>query len=176
MPYYFLIALFLTICQPGCSQPLPENRPPVTNPAFDTVIAQTIHFSVPVIGVKDLKNIRNEVFIFDTREREEYEVSHIPGAKFLGFKTFDPNQLEGLSKDSKIVLYCSIGYRSEKIGEKLKRLGYANVYNLYGSLFEWANQGNTLVDGNGRPTNKIHTYNEAWSQWVEEYGRVEKIW
>ena len=42
--------------------------------------------------------------------------------------------------------------RSEKIGKKLLDMGYTNVKNLYGSIFEWANQGNILVDQKGSET------------------------
>ena len=172
--YLSLIFYVLFLTQISCAQ-IPEDRPYCTNPAFDKKISQTIDFTVPTIGVEELKEIQDEVHIFETRKKEEYELSHIPGAQFLGFENVDVHRLEKISKDSKIVLYCSIGYRSEKIGEKLIELGYSNVHNLYGSIFEWANQGNEVVNKNGKPTKKIHTYNKAWSKWVEE-GKAEKIW
>lgn len=159
----------------GCGQNAPADRPHCENPDFDQKVSKMIRFSVPLIGVEDLKNIQNEVLIFDAREKEEYEVSHIPGAQLVGYREFSIDQLEGLPKDTKIVLYCSIGYRSEKVGEKFKKAGFTNVFNLYGSIFEWANRGLPLVDSNGRPTAKIHTYNSEWSKWVEE-GKAEKVW
>ena len=105
----------------------------------------------------------------------EYEVSHIPGAQYLGYNDFDVNRIGKIPRDAKIVLYCSIGYRSEKIGERLKRSGYTNVYNLYGSIFDWINRGNVVVDKNGQPTKRVHTYNRNWSKWVDGQ-KVEKIW
>ena len=36
--------------------------------------------------------------------------------------------------DSVIILYCQMGSRSRKALEKLKRLGYKNLYNLKGGL------------------------------------------
>jgi rhodanese-related sulfurtransferase len=159
---------------PGCAQP-PADRPFIKNPDFDKKISRTISFTVPTIGVQDLKNIQREVFIFDAREKEEYDVSHIKGAKYIGYDDFDINRLAKVPKDSKIVVYCSIGYRSEKIGERLKKLGYSNVFNLYGSIFEWVNQGCEVVNETGAPTNKIHTYNKDWSRWVDEQN-VKKIW
>jgi 3-mercaptopyruvate sulfurtransferase SseA len=65
-----------------------------------------------------------------------------------------------------IVLYCSVGMRSEKIGKKLLEAGYKNVYNLYGSLFEWVNQGKPVYKKNGVQTSEIHTYSESWSRWL----------
>ena len=175
MKYIAMILFFSSLfIQSGCGQK-PSETGHVIDPKFDQKIIGTIDFSIPVIGVKELKDIRDEVLIFDTREQDEFIVSHIPGAKFLGYEDFSPNRLDNIPKETKIVLYCSIGYRSEKIGEKLQKLGYSNVYNLYGSLFEWVNQGNPVVTGNGNITNKVHTYNRSWSKWVDGQ-KVEKIW
>lgn len=159
----------------ACGQPAQEDRPKLTNPEFDQKLENLLSFTVPLIGVKELRNIQTEVHIFDTRNVEEYDVSHIPGAAFLGYESFDPKILQEVPKNDTIVLYCSVGYRSEKIGEKLLKMGYTKVYNLYGSLFEWVNEDYPLVDINGRPTKKVHTYNRNWSQWVAE-GKAEKIW
>lgn len=165
------LLLFLQI---GCAQ-IPTNRPKLTNPAFDRKLQQLLRFSVPLIGVQELQNIQNEVYIFDTRMQAEFEVSHIPGARYLGYEDFDEKRLQDVSKDAKIVLYCSVGYRSEKIGEQLTKLGYTQVYNLYGSIFEWANQGYPIVDAQGKPVKKVHTYNKAWSKWLEE-DAAQKVW
>ena len=172
--FYTSLLSLLLLTQISCAQ-IPEERAHCQNPAFDKKVSQTIDFSVPTIGVPELEKIQNEVYIFDTREKVEYNLSHIPNAKYLGYNDFDSERLKNISKDSKIILYCSIGYRSEKIGEKLIKLGYTNVLNLYGSIFEWVNQGNQLFDINGNTTHKIHTYNRNWSKWVDE-GKAEKIW
>lgn len=159
----------------ACGQPAPADRPKLSNTEFDHKLEKLLSFSVPLIGVKELKNIQPEVHIFDTRNIEEYEVSHIPGAAYLGYQSFDRKLLEQIPKNDTIVLYCSVGYRSEKIGEQLLKMGYSKVFNLYGSLFEWANQNYPLEDKDGKPTNKVHTYNRNWGQWVKA-DKVEKIW
>lgn len=169
-----LLILFLLFPFLGCAQ-APENRPVLIEKKFDKKLSGLLSFKVPLIGVDELKAKQNEVKIFDAREKEEYEVSHIPGAVFLGNDHFDEKSLQGISKNTPIVLYCSVGYRSEKIGERLQKLGFKNVKNLYGSIFEWINQGNAVVDKNGKSTRKIHTYDKNWSQWVAE-GKAEKIW
>ncbi len=56
-----------------------------------------------------------------------------------------------IGEESKVVVYCSVGYRSEKIAEKLKAAGYKNVFNLYGGIFEWENQNLPVYDSNGEP-------------------------
>ena len=174
MKYFkFFLALIISI-NIGCAQP-PVDRPNLNNPAFDNRVAELIDFSVPLISVEELNQNIADFSVFDTREKEEYLVSHIPNAKYLGYDDFDVSRLGDLSKDSKIVLYCSVGYRSEKIGEKLSSLGFTNVYNLYGSIFEWVNQGYKVVDIYGLETQKVHTYNKKWGKWLDE-SKAEKIW
>ena len=142
---------------------------------FDKEIASTIRFTVPIIGVEELEANQSSFVVFDTRKKEEFEVSHIPGASYLGYKDFDERRLEGTPKDAKIVLYCSIGYRSEKIAQRLQTLGYQNVFNLYGRIFEWSNRSLPMEDKNGETTTKVHTYNKTWSKWVDEQ-KAEKVW
>lgn len=169
-----LLALLpLTAC--GQTKEIPMDRATCTDEAFDKRVEELLAFSIPVISVETLKEKQQEVVIFDTREREEYNVSHIPGAIYLGYNKLEKKELEKLDKDTPIVVYCSVGYRSEKIGEQLEEMGFTQVENLYGSIFEWVNQGNELVDKKEKATSKIHTYNKDWSQWVEE-GAAQKTW
>ena len=52
------------------------------------------------------------------------------------------------------------------MGKKLKKMGFTKVKNVYGSIFEWANQGYPLVDINNASTNVVHGYSKRWSRWV----------
>jgi len=174
MRYLSIVIGVLMLGRPGCTQP-PADRPPIENPDFDERLTQLLSFSVPVIGVQQLRDIQDEVYIFDAREREEFEVSHIQGARYLGYKNFNKKALRGVPKDSTVVVYCSVGYRSEKISERLRERGFEKVYNLYGSIFEWVNQGYPIVTPEGKSTKQLHTYNRKWSKWVEE-NQAEKVW
>ncbi|HPK08950.1 MAG TPA: rhodanese-like domain-containing protein [Saprospiraceae bacterium] len=146
------------------------------NAAFGDEIDKYLHYTVPIINVSTLHNNFDEFIILDTRELEEYEVSHIPGAIYVGYDEFSEYSIpEGLNPDQKIVVYCSIGYRSEKIGEKLVAAGYKKVYNLYGSIFEWANYDFPLEDMNHQKTLNLHTYNKAWSKWISN-PEIKKTW
>ncbi|HMQ49828.1 MAG TPA: rhodanese-like domain-containing protein [Saprospiraceae bacterium] len=167
--------LILGIYVPACAQTIPEKRPEINNPAFDKKISQLIRFSVPTIGVEELKNIQREVLIFDARNKEEFDVSHLPGAVFLGYNQPNWSVLDSVPKDTPIVLYCSIGYRSEKVGEQLLKKGFTQVFNLYGSIFEWVNQGNPVVDASGQAVNQVHTYNADWGKWMEN-AVMKKVW
>jgi len=159
----------------SCAQEPPEDRPRLTNGEFDRKLTSLLSFKVPLVGVEKVKAQRGQYYLLDTRERKEYEVSHIPGAEYLGYRDFDPARLKEVPRDTPIVLYCSVGYRSERIGKKLQDAGFTNVRNLYGSIFEWANRGYPLEDSQGKPVNRIHTYNKNWSRWVED-DAARKVW
>jgi rhodanese-related sulfurtransferase len=120
------------------------------------------------INVDDLLKIKEEVVLLDSREHDEYNISHIPSAKWVGYDDFSIERLDGIDKNSKIVVYCSVGYRSERISEKLMKEGYKNVYNLKGSIFKWYNEGYKIVDPSGVPTRKIHGFNKKWSKWIKD--------
>lgn len=174
MRYLSVVIGILMLGRPGCTQP-PEDRPAIENAEFDERLTQLLSFSVPVIGVQELRDIQEEVYIFDAREREEFEVSHIEGAQYLGYKNLEEEALRGVPKDSTVVVYCSVGYRSEKVSEQLRERGFTKVYNLYGSIFEWVNQGYPIVNPESKSTKQLHTYNKKWSKWVEE-NQIEKVW
>ena len=142
---------------------------------FDKKVDQLLSYTIPVMDVDQLKEEQENVVILDAREKEEYEISHIAGAQYIGYNKFEKSILRDLPKDAKIVVYCSVGYRSEKIGERLQKMGYTDVHNLYGSIFEWINRGNEVIDKDGNTTEQVHTYNKKWSQWVDE-SKAKKIW
>jgi len=147
-----------------------------TNPKFEDKIDRMLSETVPFKYVSDLEEINlNDVILLDAREWEEYEVSHIPDARYIGYKKPVFTSLSDVEPDTEVIVYCSIGYRSEKIAEKLRDQGFTNVFNLYGSIFEWVNQGNTIEDSKGETTTKIHTYSKKWSQWMINE-QFEKVW
>jgi rhodanese-related sulfurtransferase len=142
---------------------------------FDQKVNSTISYTAPVIGVKKAFENKKDYLFLDAREFNEYTVSHISQARYIGYDDFDIATIKDIAKDKKIIVYCSIGYRSEKIATKLQNMGFKHVYNLYGSIFEWANAGYPLSDKNGKPTQAVHTFNKEWSKWVLN-PTIAKIW
>ncbi len=130
--------------------------------------------SVPYISVQELAMPSTKVIILDSREPKEYETSHIKNAVLVGYDYFNLESIvEKLpNKDEKIVVYCSLGIRSETIGEKLKKVGYTNVYNLYGGIFEWKNKNFSVFDSEKNETENVHTFNEAWSKWLLKGNKI----
>jgi rhodanese-related sulfurtransferase len=150
-----------------CYSQKPEVTGRCLNPKFEKTVIKYLSFSVPSLTVSELKDSKEKFILMDAREKDEYKVSHIPGAIHVGYDKFDLNNYMELDKDKPIVVYCSIGYRSEKVADQLSKAGFKNVYNLFGSIFEWTNQGNQLEDEKGATADKVHTYNKSWSKWMD---------
>lgn len=128
---------------------------------------------VPYITVEELKNKKN-IILLDTREQKEFDTSHIKDAQCVGFDHFKGKQIDDLVKDKNatIIVYCSIGIRSGMIGDKLLKMGYKNVYNLYGGIFEWKNNGLTVYDSNNKETDNVHAFSKEWSKYLTKGNKV----
>ncbi|MDG1571556.1 rhodanese-like domain-containing protein [Robiginitalea sp. M366] len=142
----------------------------VGNKAYGVLLKGLLSRNVPEVDVAGARKLEDAVFL-DARTREEYEVSHLHSARWVGYETFTLSRLEGLPKTTPLVVYCSVGYRSEKITRRLQREGYTRVFNLYGGIFEWVNQGQPVRDEQGE-TQRVHAYNTLWGVWLETGEKV----
>ena len=140
--------------------------------AYKTMLEALYKKSVPFVSVTELKKMPGTVLL-DTRSKAEFDVSHLPNAHWVGYDDFELKRVQAIPKTANVVLYCSVGYRSERVGEKLLAAGYQHVHNLYGSLFEWVNEGNPVVDNQGKPTERVHAYSRLWGVWLQ---RGEKVY
>jgi len=159
--FQFLIVILFTQCYP-----VPEVAGQFTETEFEEMATQMAQGDTRDIEVATLKTMQDKVILLDTREKKEYEISHIPGAIWVGYDNFNMKRVKAIAKDAKIVTYCSVGYRSERIGEKLQKAGFTDVSNLKGSIFKWINEGNTLEDKDGQTTDKVHGFDKNWGKWV----------
>jgi rhodanese-related sulfurtransferase len=126
--------------------------------------------SIPYITADQLLESKDKVIILDARERAEYNVSHLNDAVHVGYEDFD---LEAVTKtlgntSKTIVVYCSIGVRSEDIAEELKAAGYTDVYNLFGGIFNWKNASLPIYNSNNKATDSIHAYSKKWGKWLKQ--------
>lgn len=126
--------------------------------------------SVAYISVETLALSRTKAIILDAREPREYTISHIKDAICVGYDNFDLKSVTNRipNKTQAIVVYCSLGIRSEDIAERLKIAGYKNVTNLYGGIFEWKNKDFELYNSRGNTTDSIHTFSEEWGKWLKK--------
>jgi rhodanese-related sulfurtransferase len=117
--------------------------------------------AVQSISTEDLKTRLSQkmpIVLIDAREKNEYRISHLSSAVNI---TAVSDVL--YAKDTPIVVYCSVGLRSAEFARKLSASGYTNVFNLKGSIFEWANKGFPVVRGE-KVVKKVHPYNKRWGK------------
>lgn len=60
-----------------------------------------------------------------------------------------------------VVAYCSVGYRSSVLVQRLRDAGFTQAVNLEGSIFAWANEGRPL-ESDGRTVGVVHPYAERF--------------
>ncbi len=159
----FLIALFFAAC--AKPQQVAKNSDPLQD------IKQTVRAKFPSVKqlstndldawLKDAK--REKPLLLDARKPEEFAVSHLPGAINAGDETQVAEALKNYPKDKPVVAYCSVGWRSSMLAEKLKNQGYASVENLEGSIFQWANEGREIYHENLRVT-QVHQFDKKWGE------------
>lgn len=138
--------------------------------SIDKLLKKHNNNNVPYITVQELAMPKNDVFILDSRELKEYQTSHLKNAIHVGYDYFkiDSIQKKIPDKGSKIVVYCSVGIRSETIANKLKKVGYTNVENLFGGIFEWKNNNFSVYNSKEKETDSIHTFSKEWSKWLKK--------
>jgi rhodanese-related sulfurtransferase len=141
-----------------------QNQVLCINHEFQQEVTSYLSFDVPIISISEAYEKKATYTFLDAREKSEYDISHIADAVYVGFDDFNIKSVAHLDKSESLIIYCSIGYRSEKIGEKLKNAGFQNVQNLFGSIFEWVNQHHPIYDSENKKTNTIHTYNQMRSK------------
>ena len=137
----------------------------VEDRAYSAKLQRLLSHTVPEVSVSEVDTNDSIVFV-DAREENEYKVSHIKKAVWVGYNKLDLSRLKDTPKDQKIIVYCSVGYRSEKVSEKLIKQGFTNVSNLYGGIFEWKNTGRLVHESETQTTEEVHAYDKTWGQWL----------
>ena len=90
-----------------------------------------------------LEQESEDVCILDVRSRYEYEIGKFKNAitlKIDNFREF-PDAIDEIetkiSKEKKIITYCTGGVKCEKASAFLKENGYKNVYQLHGGIIKY---------------------------------------
>ena len=71
--------------------------------------------------------------IIDIRSKDKYNVSHIPGAINIDSMELLNNPSRYLNMNDIYYLYCTSGYTSSMVSNKLNKLGY-NTVNIDGGF------------------------------------------
>lgn len=99
--------------------------------------------------------------LLDVRTPAEDEVSHLLGARRVDPNASAEEAAGGLPKDAPIVAYCSVGYRSGQLAERLQRAGFTNVRDLEARFSDGRTKARPLVRA-GKKVTQVHPYNATW--------------
>lgn len=126
---------------------------------------QTQFDGVETVSVDELADMVPRPVLLDVRAPKEFAVSRIPGSIRADKDAVSQLQRLGVAPDDPVIVYCSIGYRSSLLAEKLQKVGFSNVRNLEGSIFAWAHAGGDLVNAHGEAEG-VHPYNRWWGRYL----------
>ncbi len=112
------------------------------------VATNLLHGEFKQVREKDIRDlVKKGACIIDVREKKEYELSHIIGAKNIPLSEIR-QRINEIPKDEPVYLQCRSAQRSYNALMALKHLGYENVYNVSGgfmgiSFYEYFNDVTT---------------------------------
>ena len=88
------------------------------------------------ITIAELKSkVSQGAILIDVRSNQEYREGHLQGAVNIPeFEIAKRIQREIPKKNQLVVVYCQYGGRSKGAKIIMEKMGYTNVYNLFGGL------------------------------------------
>ncbi|WP_242056402.1 MULTISPECIES: rhodanese-like domain-containing protein [unclassified Nostoc] len=116
---------------------------------------------------------KQQPFVLDARSPAEYAVSHIKTSVRIDPVVPDITALSTVSKNTPIIVYCSVGYRSAKVAQQLDREGFIQIFNLSGGIFQWANEERPMFKDNEHSSQLVHPYNAIWGNFLKHSYRAE---
>lgn len=98
-----------------------------------------------VQGAEGVRLINQGAIVLDVRNREQFNAGHIINARNIEPDQLD-SKIEALKSDlaKPIVVCCESGISSGRIAARLRKEGFAHVYNLKGGLAAWRSENYPL--------------------------------
>lgn len=136
------------------------------------IINMPLHKNVKNISESDAHKDENKYLFLDARSPEEFAVSHIKNSKYVGSENFSISSMDSIQKNTPVIVYCAVGIRSDVVADKLMDAGFTDVHNLFGGIFEWLNNGYTIVNNENQHTELIHGDSRFFFFWKVKGERV----
>lgn len=86
------------------------------------------------------------LFLLDVRTPQEYFQVRLDKAVLIPIDQLT-RRLDEIPRDRPVLVYCAVGSRSSQVAGYLARLGYPEVYNLYGGIWGWQLRGYPVLKG-----------------------------
>ncbi len=106
---------------------------------------------------------KDSVQILDVRTPGEYAGGHIKNTLLANWS--DPKEFERrigfINKNKPVYVYCLAGGRSAAAAEKMRGMGFTNVYELKGGINAWKAADKKLEGASAQPQMSIDAFNGA---------------
>jgi molybdopterin/thiamine biosynthesis adenylyltransferase/rhodanese-related sulfurtransferase len=89
-------------------------------------------------GVKGLLDSGEKITLLDVRSPEEWQITHLEGAKHIPLDDL-LTRVSELDTADNMVVYCHHGMRSQKAIAGLQKLGFSKLKNMAGGIDSWSN-------------------------------------
>jgi sulfur-carrier protein adenylyltransferase/sulfurtransferase len=97
--------------------------------------------TITATELKEMLDRKDDIFLIDVREPNEYEIVSIPGATLIPKDQFITGAaLEKLPQDRRIVLHCKSGARSAEALAVVKNAGFSDAVHVGGGVLAWVSQ------------------------------------
>jgi rhodanese-related sulfurtransferase len=138
---YVLFLMLLTATTIGCDAQTKQ-------PAGQSVSSQSATRDVNAKEFHELMHGRKECLVIDVRTPQETAAGVLPGALKININdaAFD-QQVSRLEREKPVFVYCRSGARSSSAMQKMKAMGFKEVYNLAGGIMAWQRAGYPVVKG-----------------------------
>lgn len=102
-----------------------------------TVYAGMKYYALTGEGLVEANKVKNMKIdhIIDVRTKMEWDMGHYKSAKHIPSQNINEKTLKNFKilKNDKILVYCNTGQRARRAAEKIRNLGYKNVYYIESS-------------------------------------------
>jgi adenylyltransferase/sulfurtransferase len=92
-----------------------------------------------VAELKRKMDNKEDFFLLDVREPNEYQIGKIPGATLIPLGEV-PRRVSEIPRDKEIIVHCKMGGRSARAAAFLRQQGYMRVKNLKGGILDWSDK------------------------------------
>ena len=132
-----ILCIFLTACGNDSSIGIIGGADGPTAILVSEKGEKTMYQQITAEEAKKIMDSGEEHIILDTREQDEFDEGHIPGAILIPYTQIENKAEEMLpDKNAQILVYCRSGRRSKIASESLAKLGYTNIKE-FGGIIDW---------------------------------------
>jgi len=138
----FICILAIAPMPPASASSMPQTQ---LSEAIEHFLTSLPSDYYTIANTEALKNIikNDNAALIDVRQPSEYNSGHIPNAINIPLQTLIAN-LDKITQDRPVVLYCTTGYRSAMGVMTLQMLGRTNVHGFPPSIQGWKAAGEPL--------------------------------